>query len=83
MGSEMCIRDRRKTFWRGQYSANDPGLTYPRHRVDVAVKLTAPSRALDEEARMIQELRPRDNVIGQPDEPNDRDEPDEREEAPF
>lgn len=75
--------NRRKTFWRGQYSANDPGLTYPRHRVDVAVKLTAPSRALDEEARMIQELRPRDNVIGQPDEPNDRDEPDEREEAPF
>ena len=75
--------NRRKTFWRGQYSANDPGLTYPRHRVDVAVKLTAPSRALDEEARMIQELRPRDNVIGQPDEPNDHDEPDEREEAPF
>jgi hypothetical protein len=49
----------------------------------VPTPLTAPSRALDEEARMIQELRPRDNVIGQPDEPNDHDEPDEREEAPF
>lgn len=66
--------NRDKKYWRGQYSANDPGLTYPRHRVDVAVKLTPRSHALDEEARLIQELRPRDNVIGQAE---------ELEEAPF
>lgn len=66
--------NRDKKYWRGQYSANDPGLTYPRHRVDVAVKLTPRSHALDEEARLIQALAPRDNVIGQAE---------ELEEAPF
>lgn len=66
--------NRDKKYWRGQYSANDPGLTYPRHRVDVAVKLTPRSHALEEEARLIQALAPRDNVIGQAE---------ELEEAPF
>lgn len=55
-----------KGFWRGQYGeGHDPGLTYPRDSVEVAVRLTSPSRALDEEMRMIRRLSPRDNVIGQ------------------
>ncbi len=58
-----------KGFWRGQYGeGHDPGLTYKRDRVDVAVRITPASRALDEEARLIRRLRPRDNLIGQPEE---------------
>lgn len=63
-----------KGFWRGQYGeGSDPGLTYPRGDVEVAVRLTSPDDALDEEMRLIARLRPRDNQIGQP----------ELEEAPF
>lgn len=68
---------RRKGFWRGQFSANDPGVTYPRESVEVAVLITTPSRALDEESRLIRKLRPRDNVIGRP------VDLEELEEAPF
>ena len=65
---------RYKGYWRGQYAeGHDPGLTYNRARVEVAVKLTSPADALDEEARLIHRLNPRDNIIGQP----------ESEEAPF
>jgi len=57
-----------KGFWKGQYGEGaDPGLTYPRADVEVAVRLTSPSDALDEEMRTIARLRPRDNQIGQPD----------------
>lgn len=63
-----------KGFWRGQFAeGHDPGLTYERDRVDVAIKITSPSEALDEEARLIRRLRPRDNILGQP----------ELEDAPF
>jgi hypothetical protein len=31
------------------------------------VRITSPTDALDEEARLIARLRPRDNLIGQPD----------------
>jgi hypothetical protein len=56
-----------KGFWRGQYAeGHDPGLTYERDSVDVAVRLTSPSKSLDEEMRLIARLKPRDNVIGQP-----------------
>jgi hypothetical protein len=56
-----------KSYWRGQYGeGHDPGLTYPRGDVEVAVRITPPSRALDEEARLILRLRPRDNLRGQP-----------------
>ncbi|HEU0029888.1 MAG TPA: peptidoglycan DD-metalloendopeptidase family protein [Kofleriaceae bacterium] len=56
-----------KGFWRGQYGeGHDPGLTYPRDRVEVAVRITSAADALDEEARLIRRLRPRDNLIGQP-----------------
>jgi hypothetical protein len=65
---------RYKGFWRGQYAVgHDPGLTYDRASVEVAIKVTPPSKAIDEEARLIRRLRPRDNLLGQP----------ELEEAPF
>jgi murein DD-endopeptidase MepM/ murein hydrolase activator NlpD len=55
-----------KGFWKGQYGeGHDPGLTYDRDSVEVAVRITRASEALDEEARLIQRLRPRDNLIGQ------------------
>jgi hypothetical protein len=61
---------RAKKFWAGQYSgslSHDPGLTYERDRVTVAVRVLSPDRALAEEARLIARLRPRDNLLGQPD----------------
>lgn len=63
-----------KGFWRDQYGeGHDPGLTYRRDRVDVAVKVTSANEAIDEEARLIRRLHPRDNLLGQP----------EQEEVPF
>ena len=62
---------RRKKFWAGQYTgtlSHDPGLTYDRARCTVAVRVLPGARALTEEARLIARLRPRDNLIGQPDE---------------
>lgn len=65
---------RYKGFWRGQFAeGHDPGLTYDRASVEVAIKVMSPDDALDEETRLIRRLRPRDNLIGQPD----------LEEAPF
>ena len=56
-----------KGYWAGQYGeGHDPGLTYRRDRVEVAVRLTSANDALDEEARLIRRLRPRDNLLGQP-----------------
>ena len=70
----LQIWRRWKGYWKGQYGeGHDPGLTYDRDRVEVAVRITSPDDALDEEARLIRRLRPRDNLIGQP----------ELEEAPF
>jgi hypothetical protein len=60
---------RAKKFWSGQYTgsqSHDPGLTYDRVRITVAVRVLSPDRALAEEARLIARLRPRDNLIGQP-----------------
>jgi hypothetical protein len=57
-----------KGFWKGQYGeGHDPGLTYDRDSVEVAVRLTSPSASLDEEMRLIRRLNPRDNLIGQAD----------------
>ncbi len=57
---------RYKGFWKNQYAEGaDPGLTYPRDAVEVAVRVTSPSDALDEEMRLIARLAPRDNQIGQ------------------
>jgi Peptidase family M23 len=56
-----------KGFWQGQYGqGHDPGMTYDRGSVEVAVRVLPANRALDEEARLIRRLRPRDNLIGQP-----------------
>ncbi len=56
-----------KGFWRSQYTeGHDPGLTYDRSKVEVAVRVLPADRAVDEEARLIRRLQPRDNVLGQP-----------------
>lgn len=56
-----------KGFWRSQYTeGHDPGLTYERSKVEVAVRVLPADRAVDEEARLIRRLQPRDNVLGQP-----------------
>lgn len=60
---------RAKRFWSGQFTgsqSHDPGLTYDRARISVAVRVVPSTRALTEEARLIARLRPRDNLIGQP-----------------
>jgi len=60
---------RAKKFWTGQYTgsqSHDPGLTYDRERITVAVRVLPAARALAEEARLIARLRPRDNLLGQP-----------------
>jgi hypothetical protein len=59
---------RSKKFWSGQYGGqgHDPGLTYDRARVTVAARVMSPERAIEEEARLIARLRPRDNLLGQP-----------------
>jgi hypothetical protein len=67
---------RAKKFWTGQYTgsqSHDPGLTYDRKRITVAVRVLPATRALAEEARLIARLRPRDNLIGQPSD-DDQDE---------
>jgi len=65
-----------KGYWRGQFAEGaDPGQTYERNSVEVAIKLTTPDDAHEEELRMIRRLQPRDNQLGQP-------EP-ELEDAPF
>jgi hypothetical protein len=51
-----------KGWWRGQFSAHDPGMTYDRDRVEVAARTLSPERAAGEEARLIRTLKPRDNV---------------------
>lgn len=57
---------RYKSFWSGQYSeGHDPGLTYDRSRVEVAIRFTGPDDSLDEESRLIERMSPRDNLIGQ------------------
>jgi hypothetical protein len=61
---------RHKKFWSGQYTgsqSHDPGLTYNRGRCTVAVRVLSPERAMAEEARLIARLRPRDNLLYQPD----------------
>jgi hypothetical protein len=60
---------RAKKFWTGQYTgsqSHDPGVTYDRERIIAAVRVLPAARALEEEARLIARLRPRDNLIGQP-----------------
>jgi hypothetical protein len=67
----------KRGFWPGQFarSEHDPGLTYPRDRVEVAVRVMPENEALDEEIRLIRTLKPRDNLIGQQPEPEAELEP--------
>jgi hypothetical protein len=65
---------RHKKFWSGQYTGSqthDPGLTYDRKRCTVAFRVLPSDRAVAEEARLIARLRPRDNLLGQPEEAYD------------
>jgi len=66
---------RQKKFWRDQYGGqgHDPGLTYRRDRVLVAARVLSPARAIAEETRLIQRLRPRDNLLKQPDDTSAED----------
>jgi hypothetical protein len=55
-----------KSFWKNQYTeGHDPGLTYNRERVELAIRVSPDERAQDEEARLIARLCPRDNLVGQ------------------
>jgi hypothetical protein len=70
---------RDKTFWRDQFGGqgHDPGLTYRRDRVLVAARVLPPAQAIAEETRLIQKLRPRDNLLKQSEEAS------EAESVPF
>ena len=73
---------RSKKFWKGRYSEDDhdPGMTYPRGSVEVAVRvMSSDIAALNEEMRLIETLRPRDNITFQAPMP----EPDDDEAIPF
>lgn len=58
----------KRSWWPGQFapSDHDPGLTYDRHAVEVAARVLVEDDPIDEELRLIQRLRPRDNLRGQP-----------------
>lgn len=59
---------RKKGFWKGYKAGadHDPGMTYRRSRCEVAVRVVACGDHLDEEARTIQRLKPRDNLVMDP-----------------
>lgn len=58
---------RSKGFRKGQYgTGNDPGITYDRDKIEIAVAVTKPDAAADEKLRLIRTQQPTDNVIGQP-----------------
>jgi hypothetical protein len=60
---------RRKKWWVGQYGRIDaPGTTYVRARSLAAAVLTPPELAIATQNLLIEQLRPRDNVVGQIDE---------------
>jgi len=57
---------RYKSWWSHVFAPvrpHDPGLTYPRATVEVAVRVTSSNGALDLQAELIQQLRPRDNLL--------------------
>lgn len=57
---------RSKQFWRGGYAPEqtDPGHTYDRARVEIAIAITSKDRAVAKQAAWIRSLKPRDNVMG-------------------
>ena len=80
---------RAKGYWSGHYGkAHDPGLTYQRHAVEVAIEVMRKNADhLAREAELIAALRPRDNLVLSPDgegETRKREERDEDlEDAPY
>jgi hypothetical protein len=63
---------RQKTFWSASYAQggkrHDPGTTYDRAHIEVAVVLTGPAPAsLHMERTLIHRLKPRDNLARNPD----------------
>ena len=59
---------RKKKWWKGAYGAgHDPGLVYQRGRCEAAIATCACGAELEEEARWIERLQPRDNLVESPD----------------
>ncbi len=59
---------RQKNWWKGLHGAHhDPGMTYRRSLVCVAVRITPKGDHFAEEAELIQRLHPRDNLVQNPD----------------
>lgn len=58
---------RKKNWWKGLHGAHhDPGMTYDRSDCEVGIKITSCGEHLEEEGRLIQRLRPRDNITQDP-----------------
>lgn len=60
---------RKKKFWgdmRGN-TEHDPGVTYNRGDVDVAIEVTPAKKAIDRQDALIRKLDPRDNVVARDD----------------
>jgi hypothetical protein len=59
---------RKKNWWKGLHGAgHDPGLVYQRGRCEVGVRTVACGTELDAEADLIARLKPRDNLVENPD----------------
>lgn len=58
---------RKKNWWKGMHGAHhDPGMVYRRSHCEVALHITSCSAALDREAELIHKLKPRDNLVQNP-----------------
>lgn len=54
---------RAKKWWSGIFGQqHDPGTTYPRGDVAIAAVALSPGKAVSEQARLIRQLKPRDNL---------------------
>jgi len=59
---------RSKQWWKGlRGEGHDPGLTYKRAKCQIAVMTCACGDELVQEAKLIERLRPRDNLVANPD----------------
>lgn len=59
---------RKKQWWKGMRGAgHDPGLTYKRATSCIAIQITSSDKAKLGEAKMIQRLKPKDNLVERPD----------------
>lgn len=59
---------RKKRWWKGLHGAHhDPGLVYSRGKCQIAIYTVACGDELAEEAKLIDRLKPRDNLVENPD----------------